>query len=61
MRPLGDVEMDQWDSQVNLNVRVLPHLAQESRIVNVSSVGARQGYVGSTIYNGRWGHDFAAL
>lgn len=60
MRPLGDVEMDQWDSQVNLNVRgmliltkaVLPHLAQESRIVNVSSVGARQGYVGSTIYNG---------
>jgi 3-oxoacyl-[acyl-carrier protein] reductase len=60
MRPLKDVALDQWDSQVNLNARgmllltqaVLPHLAQDSRIVNVSSVGARQGYVGSTIYNG---------
>jgi 3-oxoacyl-[acyl-carrier protein] reductase len=60
MRPLEDTNLDQWDSQVNLNVRgmllltqaVLPHLAQDSRIVNVSSVGARQGYVGSTIYNG---------
>ncbi|EXJ68488.1 uncharacterized protein A1O5_08281 [Cladophialophora psammophila CBS 110553] len=60
MRPLKDLALDQWDSQVNLNARgmllltqaVLPHLAHDSRIVNVSSVGARQGYVGSTIYNG---------
>lgn len=60
MRPLSDVKLGQWESQVNLNARgmllltqaVLPHLAQDSRIVNVSSVGARQGYVGSTIYNG---------
>ena len=60
MRPLQDVAIDQWDAQVNLNARgmllltqaVLPYLAQDSRIVNVSSVGARQGYVGSTIYNG---------
>ena len=60
MKPLTEVKLEQWDSQVNLNARgmllltqaVLPHLAQESRIVNVSSVGARQGYVGSTIYNG---------
>ena len=60
MRPLDAVTLDQWDSQVNLNVRgmllltqaVQPHLSQDSRIVNVSSVGARQGYVGSTIYNG---------
>ena len=60
MRPLNEIALDQWDKQVNLNARgmmlltqaVLPHLAQDSRIVNVSSVGARQGYVGSTIYNG---------
>lgn len=60
MRPLEDVDLTQWDAQVNLNVRgtllltkaVLPHLAQHSRIVSVSSVGARQGYAGSTIYNG---------
>ena len=55
MAPLADVTLTQWDVQVNLNVRgamlltqaVLPHLAQNSRIVNLSSVGARQGYVGS--------------
>ena len=60
MQPLNEIALDQWDKQVNLNARgmmlltqaVLPHLAQDSRIVNVSSVGARQGYVGSTIYNG---------
>lgn len=60
MRSLNEVDLRQWDTQVNLNARgmllltqaVLPHLAQDSRIVNVSSVGARQGYVGSTIYNG---------
>ncbi|KAK4946329.1 hypothetical protein LTR10_014527 [Elasticomyces elasticus] len=60
MRPLKEVDLRQWDTQLNLNARgmllltqaVLPHLAQDSRIVNVSSVGARQGYVGSSIYNG---------
>lgn len=60
MKPLKDFSLDQWDAQVNLNARgvmlltkaVLPHLARNSRIVNVSSVGARQGYAGSAIYNG---------
>lgn len=60
MTPLKDISIDQWDLQVNLNVRgmmlltqaVLPHLGQSSRIVNLSSVGARQGYVGATVYNG---------
>jgi 3-oxoacyl-[acyl-carrier protein] reductase len=60
MRPLTDIALDQWDTQVNLNVRgmllltqaVVPHLAQNSRIVNLSSTGARDGYTGSTIYNG---------
>ncbi|OAL35057.1 hypothetical protein AYO20_05772 [Fonsecaea nubica] len=60
MRPLEDVTVDQWDTQVDLNVRgmllltqaVLPHLAHNSRIVNLSSVGARQGFRGSTVYGG---------
>lgn len=55
-----DIEMWQWDLQVNLNARatllltqaVLPYLAKPSRIVNISSVGARQAYAGSAIYNG---------
>jgi 3-oxoacyl-[acyl-carrier protein] reductase len=60
MKPLEEITPDQWDKQVNLNARgtmlltqaVLPHLNRNSRIVSVSSVGARQGYVGATIYNG---------
>ena len=60
MQPLKDITIQQWNTQVNLNARgvllltqaVLPHLARNSRIVSLSSVGARQGYVGSTIYNG---------
>ncbi|KAI8937384.1 hypothetical protein NX059_006588 [Plenodomus lindquistii] len=60
MVPLKDIVVSQWDTQVNLNVRgmllltqaTLPHLAQDSRIVNLSSVGARQGYDGASIYNG---------
>ena len=60
MKPLIEVTLEQWDAMVNLNARgallltqaVLPYLAQNSRIVSLSSVGARQGYVGSTIYNG---------
>ncbi|OAL45652.1 short chain type dehydrogenase [Pyrenochaeta sp. DS3sAY3a] len=60
MVPLTDIVVAQWDAQVNLNVRgmllltqaTLPHLAQDSRIVNLSSVGARQGYHGASIYNG---------
>jgi 3-oxoacyl-[acyl-carrier protein] reductase len=60
MNKLEETTLEQWDKQINLNVRgmwlltraVLPHLNRDSRIVNVSSVGARQGYTGSTIYNG---------
>jgi len=60
MAPLKDVTLSQWDVQVNLNVRgamlltqaVLPHLAQSSRRVNLSSEHDRQGYAGSTAYNG---------
>jgi 3-oxoacyl-[acyl-carrier protein] reductase len=60
MTPLTQIDLTQWDTQINLNVRgmllltqaALPHLAQNSRIVNLSSVGARQGYFGASIYNG---------
>ena len=60
MRPLSHIVLSDWNAQIDLNARgmlllthsVLSHLAEDSRIVNVSSVGARQGYVGSTIYNG---------
>jgi NAD(P)-dependent dehydrogenase (short-subunit alcohol dehydrogenase family) len=57
---LKDVTIDQWEFQVHLNGRgtllttqaVLPHLAKSSRIVNLSSGGARQPYPGTSIYNG---------
>ena len=57
---LKDVTIDQWDFQVHLNGRgtllttqaVLPHLAKGSRIVNLSSGGARQPYPGTSVYNG---------
>jgi 3-oxoacyl-[acyl-carrier protein] reductase len=57
---LKDVTVEQWDFQVHLNGRgtllttqaVLPHLAQGSRIVNLSSGGARQPYPGTSVYNG---------
>ncbi|EXJ54231.1 hypothetical protein A1O7_09568 [Cladophialophora yegresii CBS 114405] len=57
---LKDVTVDQWEFQVHLNGRgtllttqaVLPHLAKPSRIVNLSSGGARQAYPGTSIYNG---------
>ncbi|OQU98134.1 hypothetical protein CLAIMM_03959 [Cladophialophora immunda] len=60
MTPLKDVTVEEWDAQVNLNGRgtllltqaVLPHLATPSRIVNLSSSGARQPYPGASIYNG---------
>ena len=56
---LKDVTIDQWEFQVNLNGRgtlltsqaVLPHLAKPSRIVNLSSGGARQPYPGASVYN----------
>jgi 3-oxoacyl-[acyl-carrier protein] reductase len=60
MRPLSELTLDQWETMVNLNARgallltqaVLPYLSNPSRIVSLSSVGARQGYEGSSIYNG---------
>lgn len=56
----ANVEMWQWDKQVNLNGRgtffltqaVIPYLGKPSRIVNISSVGARQAYAGAAVYNG---------
>jgi 3-oxoacyl-[acyl-carrier protein] reductase len=60
MKPLSEATLDQWDTMVNLNARgaflltqaVLPYLSKPSRIVNLSSVGARQGYEGASIYSG---------
>lgn len=60
MQTLSDIKIDQWDAQVNLNARgmllltqaVVPYLAGNARIVNLSSSGARDGYAGSSIYNG---------
>lgn len=60
MVPLKDITIENWDWQINLNCRglmlltqaTLKYLARQSRIVNLSSVGAREGYVGATIYNG---------
>lgn len=51
MKPLSEAILDKWDAMVNLNScgtlmltqAVLPYLSNLSRIVNLSSVGARQG------------------
>ena len=60
MVPLKDITLEQWDWQINLNCRglmlltqaTLKYLARQSRIINLSSVGAREGYPGATVYNG---------
>ncbi|PMD13531.1 short chain type dehydrogenase [Hyaloscypha hepaticicola] len=52
MKALAEATLEQWDTMVNLNAPVLPYLSNPSRIVNLSSVGARQGYERSSIYCG---------
>lgn len=60
MTPFKAVTLEEWDKHVNLNARgtflltqaVLPHLSKGSRIVNLSSSGARQPYMASSVYNG---------
>ncbi|KAK4609077.1 Dehydrogenase OXI1 [Fulvia fulva] len=57
-KKLEDVTADHFDEVFHLNVRaplfmiqaVLPHLRRPGRIVNISSVGARQGYPGTGTY-----------
>ena len=57
-RPLTDVTPDDFAAVFNVNVRgallmtraVLPHLRAPGRIINVSSLGARRGWAGYTVY-----------
>ncbi|EGP82675.1 unnamed protein product [Zymoseptoria tritici ST99CH_1A5] len=56
--PLQDITLEHYDSILNLNLRapllmlqaVLPHLRRPGRIINLSSVGARGGYPGVSMY-----------
>ncbi|TVY38128.1 putative oxidoreductase [Lachnellula occidentalis] len=58
--PFEEQSLAHWDSLVNLNGRgtflltqaVLPHLAQESRIINICSISARESPPMQTIYAG---------
>ncbi|KAK5053056.1 hypothetical protein LTR84_002030 [Exophiala bonariae] len=60
MTPIKAVTLEEWDKHINLNARgtflltqaVLPYLSKGSRIVNLSSSGARQPYMASSVYNG---------
>lgn len=60
MTPFKAVTLEEWDKHINLNARgtflltqaVLPYLSKGSRIVNLSSSGARQPYMASSVYNG---------
>jgi 3-oxoacyl-[acyl-carrier protein] reductase len=58
VKHLGTITPEDFDSTFNLNVRgtllmtqaVLPHLPRARRIINVSSVGARSGFPGLSVY-----------
>ncbi|KAI8582378.1 hypothetical protein K450DRAFT_228675 [Umbelopsis ramanniana AG] len=72
------VELDEYDRQYNINVRgplllvkeSAPHLQENGRIINISSVAARFGMPGSSIYAGTkgalesmsrvWAHEFGS-
>ena len=57
-RQLTDVTLDDFAAVFDVNVRgallmtraVLPHLRAPGRIINVSSLGARRGWAGYTVY-----------
>lgn len=60
---LDEVEVDEYERQYRVNVRgplllvkeSKPHLQENGRIINISSVGARFGMPGSSIYAGTKG------
>jgi 3-oxoacyl-[acyl-carrier protein] reductase len=60
---LDEVEIDEYERQYNVNVRgplllvkeSKPHLQENGRIINISSVSARFGMPGSSIYAGTKG------
>lgn len=55
---ITDITPEHYDSVMNLNTRapllmlqaVLPHLRAPGRIINISSIGARAGFPGSSTY-----------
>ncbi|KIW76062.1 hypothetical protein Z517_10807 [Fonsecaea pedrosoi CBS 271.37] len=57
-RPLGDITRDDYERVYDVNVRgvilmtqaVLPHMPPRSRVVNISSVGARAGFATLSLY-----------
>lgn len=58
VRSLGSIEASDYAKVFDLNVRsvilmtqaVLPHLRAPGRIINISSVGSRQGVAGCSVY-----------
>ncbi|KAH7020568.1 short chain dehydrogenase [Ilyonectria destructans] len=57
-KPLNDISNDDFENSMNVNIRgpflltraVLPHLRKPGRIINISSVVARQGHAASSVY-----------
>jgi 3-oxoacyl-[acyl-carrier protein] reductase len=57
-KPLADLEVQDYDRVYNVNVRAvvlmtqacLPHLGPDSRVINLSSVGARAAFGGVSLY-----------
>ncbi|KAI9285703.1 putative 3-oxoacyl-reductase protein [Umbelopsis sp. AD052] len=73
---IEEVQLEEYDRQYNINVRgplllvkeSTPHLQENGRIINISSVAARFGMPGSSVYAGTkgalesmsrvWAHEF---
>ena len=61
--PVTQVDTDSFERQYNVNVRgplllvkeSAPHLQEYGRIINLSSVGARNGFPGGSVYAGTKG------
>ncbi|KAM6525766.1 hypothetical protein FALCPG4_011301 [Fusarium falciforme] len=57
-KPLNDISNDDFNNSMNVNIRgpflltraLLPHLRTPGRIINISSVVARQGHPASSVY-----------
>ncbi|KAI1259111.1 3-ketoacyl-acyl carrier protein reductase [Xylariaceae sp. FL1019] len=58
VKPLGEIEVEDYDAVYNLNVRgpmlltqaLLPYFAPQSRIINIGSVGGRSAFKDLSLY-----------
>ncbi|KAH8548441.1 hypothetical protein BGW37DRAFT_507138 [Umbelopsis sp. PMI_123] len=63
VEPLGSISTQSFESSFNVNVRgalllvqaAIPHLRDNGRIINISSIASRAGYPGMSVYAGTKG------